>query len=260
VRVFDEHPPFSRYGQLEFHRETISMRRKIGSAVSAIGDPAYIESLLRTLRAWQIVVRASVLVSDEVFQAELASHSAVIAELDNRSIEDGDSLEVQDAAWELVDSLRITENEAKLVAHTKALHHLMPDLFVPIDRAFTGSFFGWHPNEFQFDQEHIFRSCWSAFSEVAREAQPSRLVDGQNWRTSQTKLIDNAIVGYCMREGLSKEPRQVAASSGEPRGDNWSLNDLGQELASFEAELREAGLAGWLGNTSHGVQTSSGFE
>jgi hypothetical protein len=43
--------------------------------------------------------------------------------------------------WQLIDNLGIVENEAKLVSGSKALHHLLPDLVVPMDRAYTQKFF-----------------------------------------------------------------------------------------------------------------------
>ncbi|MEI8083497.1 MAG: hypothetical protein WCI74_16795 [Actinomycetes bacterium] len=43
----------------------------------------------------------------------------------------------------------ITNNNARLVPCTQALHHVPPDVVVPIDRDYTQSFFVWHNPEFQ---------------------------------------------------------------------------------------------------------------
>jgi hypothetical protein len=62
---------------------------------------------------------------------------------------------------------------------------------VPIDRAFTRVFFGWHGPQFQ--QKNVFYAAYEHFAKVAREANPARFI-GAGWRTSLTKNIDNALV------------------------------------------------------------------
>lgn len=103
--------------------------------------------------------------------------------------------------WQLIDSLRIVDNEAKLVPCTKTLHHLVPDLVVPMDRMFTRVFFAWHVPEFQYQQERVFRHAFRHFSRIARAVMPSRLV-GDGGRTSGTEVPDNALVGFCQAENL----------------------------------------------------------
>jgi hypothetical protein len=48
-------------------------------------------------------------------------------------------MNITDQLWMVVESLGVVENVAKIVAGTKTLHHLLPDLVVPMDRAWTGS-------------------------------------------------------------------------------------------------------------------------
>lgn len=50
---------------------------------------------------------------------------------------DDDAPNVQNVSnriWGLLDGLRIVENQARLVSGTKTLHHMLPDLIVPMDR------------------------------------------------------------------------------------------------------------------------------
>jgi hypothetical protein len=53
------------------------------------------------------------------------------------------------ALAQLIGSLGVVTNKAKLVAGTKTLHHLLPDLVPPMDRAWTGLFFQFHLPEWQ---------------------------------------------------------------------------------------------------------------
>ena len=103
--------------------------------------------------------------------------------------------------WSLISSLGLVANDAPLVAHTKALHHILPDLVVPMDRASTRPFLGWHGTQFQYQQEEVFRDAFRRFSRVAREAHPETYA-GKGWRSPATKIIDNAIVAFVLAEGI----------------------------------------------------------
>ena len=100
------------------------------------------------------------------------------------------------------------ENKAKIVAGTKTLHHLLPDLVVPMDRAWTGTFFRFHLPEWQdpASQRRIFELAYTHFVVVAQRAQPAQYVTGQGWRTSRSKVIDNALIGYCEAEFGEQPP------------------------------------------------------
>src|SRR5437588_8573109 len=71
LNAYTRRPVFDRAGQLEFHLETIALRRKLGSAVAAVSDEGFLRSLYRTLQAWGIGVRASNLVSQNEFAVRL---------------------------------------------------------------------------------------------------------------------------------------------------------------------------------------------
>ncbi len=96
--------------------------------------------------------------------------------------------------WRLIKSVQLVENKAVLVPSTKALHHVLPDLVVPMDRAYTRPFFGWHAPEFQSHQARCFEHAFGAFHRVAKRANPRQYV-GTGWNTSLSKVIDNAVVG-----------------------------------------------------------------
>jgi len=98
--------------------------------------------------------------------------------------------------------MEIVENDAKLVSATKALHHILPDLVVPMDRKFTRTFFCWHVPEFQYQQERVFRHAFEHFVRIARSVIPIQYATGSGWRTSRTKVIDNALVACCVKENL----------------------------------------------------------
>ena len=201
LQIYNRNPPFTRTGQLEHHVETIQIRRKLGSAVRALADPSFLESLHRTLQAWGIGVRASKLAPLAQFGRMLSEKSAQIAALDKLRIDDPalDVAAVSEKLWHLIHTLGIVSNETTIVPGTKALHHILPDLVVPVDRAYTQKFFGWHSPQFQYGQSKVFQESFAAFAEIARSVNPAQYV-GLGWNSSLTKVIDNAIVGMLYEE------------------------------------------------------------
>ena len=101
--------------------------------------------------------------------------------------------------WRTIETLGIVANESKIVPGTKTLHHILPDLVVPVDRAYTQKFFRCHNPEFQYGQASAFGRSFSAFVEIARTTNPAQYV-GAGCNSSRTKVIDNAIVGMLCEE------------------------------------------------------------
>ena len=114
-----------------------------------------------------------------------------------------------DSIWRLIERLRISATGAPLVATTKALHHLLPNLVVPMDRQFTGAFFNWNNQAWQKNHEQSFKAAFLAFAKIARSAKPAQYV-GLGWNTSPTKVIDNAIVAYCQQNLLDQASYEKA--------------------------------------------------
>ena len=196
VAAFSRKPAFDKPAQLTTHLKTIAIRRELGSAQAALHDSKFLDALYETLRAWGIGSRGSRLLDTREFAASLDKNQAEIAALETASL-GSESIDVADVSarvWRLIRSLRLVDNKATLVPSTKALHHLLPDLVVPMDRAYTRPFFGWHGPEFQNHQARCFDHAFRAFHRVARAANPKQYVDA-GWNTSLSKVIDNAVVG-----------------------------------------------------------------
>ena len=191
--AFDENPAFRKPEQLQKHVATIKKRRELGSASAAATDIRFLSLLYETLNAWGIGQRGSKLPPFSEVGGAVGACASAIPDLDGMVLEDS-TLDVDGVAqktWNLIESFDIVANETKLVPCTKALHHLLPDLIVPMHREFTRTFFGWNVPEFQYKQKKIFHHAF----------RPSRFV-GSGRRTSSTKVIDNALVAFCRVECL----------------------------------------------------------
>lgn len=207
VHWYDSYTPFKNPDQLSFHRTTISRRREIGSAFLAARDSQFCRSLYRTLEAWGLNKRGSKLICPEAFAESIASRAHELAKFESVAIDDPD-LDIDrtcEELWPLIDNLCIADNKSKLVSSTKTLHHLLPDLVVPVDRRYTQTFFGFHNPQFQGQSSSpkpVFVQIFATFSRIASEVQLDRFVTGKQWRTSKSKIIDNALVAYCIAERL----------------------------------------------------------
>ena len=51
LEAYDRGCPFTRHGQLQYHVDTIRLRRRLGSAKAALQDEAFCRSLQNTLEA-----------------------------------------------------------------------------------------------------------------------------------------------------------------------------------------------------------------
>lgn len=197
VEHFALHGPFTKPEQLSRHRESIELRRSHADVAGALDDVGFLKAVYETLKAWGIGSRASHLKPFDGFAAALRAAGPRLCRVEARAIDDP-HLHVDDTIrelWTIIDGLGIVDNAAPLVAGTKAVHHILPDLLPPMDRAYTQRFFGWHNPQFQFGQEKCFRLAFAALASVAREVQPRQFVGQHPWHTSASKVLDNALVG-----------------------------------------------------------------
>jgi hypothetical protein len=224
VSEFDQNPPFSDE-QLRFHLATVGRRQALSTALQAVGDKEFLRLLYQTLKLWRMDQRKAEMVPFDDFAKAFRSREKEVSSLESYSLEDAnlDAPRVADALWNLVTSLRISKTHAKLVSSTKALHHLLPKLVVPMDRAFTGAFLGWNAYNWQTAQERSFKSAFGEFARIALLTRPSQFV-GEGWRTSGTKIIDNAIVGFCRSHRL----------------DRSSLAELGKKAQAMGRSVHQA--------------------
>ncbi|MGA3076179.1 MAG: hypothetical protein ABSG56_21120 [Bryobacteraceae bacterium] len=205
LHAFNTEPPFTR-SQLEHHLLTIELLRRFATASDAARDEGFADSLAATLKSWDVGVErhGQTLLRPPEFRGQLRSISMAVAELEDLRI-DGPSIDVERAGhriWLIVGDLDIVRYKSepvkrKVVSGTKALHHLLPNLVFPMDNEYTATFFGWH--DFGTDPEHRFK--FRQVAAIARTVSPQSYV-GEGWNTSVSKVLDNAIVGFCRSQGI----------------------------------------------------------
>jgi hypothetical protein len=206
VRSFDASRQFVG-PSVYFHAKTIQGLAGHPTAVDALGDDLFFDYLYATLASWGLHRMGpgnTKLVDLDELKASFRSQAADIERVQQLRIErlgSGDVGEVAEAAWKIMANLRVGIGETRLVANSKALHHLLPGLVPPIDRNDTLRFFVGCPYVYRGRDAEYFRAIYPLFHEIAvrcaSEIHGFLTMPQEGMNTSVTKVIDNAILG-CM--------------------------------------------------------------
>lgn len=201
VGVFAEAEKFSG-PSLYFHLKTLKYLRDCRSAAQAILSDEIFDWLYATLASWGMhrMGKGNTKLRDlDVIKASVREHATSIASLQDLSLFEipaSDIGRVTRDLWKLLSGLTVSIAAARIVANSKVLHHLLPRLMPPIDRTYTFNFF-YNRNMLSISEEDAFIEMFSRFHTIAIDNKDiiAGLV-GRGWNTSETKVIDNAIVGY----------------------------------------------------------------
>lgn len=193
---------------LYFHRKTIAISRGSLHKADLLDDPLFFDMLYATLAAWgmhRLGDNKTKLLELNQIRESFAKQAEAIGQVESRSLAGMPGEDVEEVGtriWEILAGLRVGIGSIKIVANTKALHHLLPNLVPPVDRRYTLRFF--HKNTILAREEPlIFIDLYHALHRImnARREDICRAVDdGRGYNTSITKVIDNAITGYMIRQ------------------------------------------------------------
>jgi hypothetical protein len=96
----------------------------------------------------------------------------------------------------LFDNLELVQTKSPLVTFSKAMHFLLPDLFMPIDRRYTLRFFYAHPPA---NQKACFLQVFEQYRQFAQEHHAllkAQVDKSSRWNRNIPKVIDNIIIAY----------------------------------------------------------------
>jgi hypothetical protein len=185
---------------VHFHVRAIERRRTHESVRSAVADDELLELIYAMLASWgmhRMGPKGTKLVDFDPFCERIRRQCLILEELEPLEITDlDDSNAVADMIWRAVSDARLSASATQVVAGTKTLHHLLPDLIPPIDREYTIRFF--HENKMMnMGDEAAFKEVYPALAEIASRARDNLKVNNRSpMNTSPTKILDNAIIGY----------------------------------------------------------------
>jgi len=166
-------------------------------------DDRFFEIIYAMLPSWGMHQRSSRVHDYHEFKRQILNQKENLLLLEDYKIWDissEDLLELHCSLDTILNIMSITSAKAKLVANTKVLHHILPNLIPPIDRRYTLGFFGLNdqlPNNYQAGA--IFKVLFQYFVDISKsitsEIQSKVSLVSENWHSSFTKVIDNAIIG-----------------------------------------------------------------
>lgn len=132
---------------LYFHERAIARRRQHQTVDSLLADTQFLEYVYAVLPAWGMhrmgpqaakvgdFVQITTALSDNTHAFQQLWPYRISA-LDAQS-----SVEVAATAWQIIAHVRVSTSQTQIVAGSKFIHYLLPDLIPPIDRQYTFAFF-----------------------------------------------------------------------------------------------------------------------
>jgi len=189
---------------LYFHERAIERRRAHPDAASLLADTQFLEYVYAVLPAWGMhrmgKQRAKVVEFSLVVESFRVMAEPIQLLWDRRitNIGDDEVAGVSDQVWKVIAGLQVSQSETRIVAGSKALHHVLPDLVPPIDRQYTFQFFTGQKSV-QHGEAAAFAEWFPYFCEIGRSCQGDieLIVNrGGFMATSPAKVIDNAVIGF----------------------------------------------------------------
>ena len=202
VRRFEESRQTPGPG-LYFHERAIERRRQHASARSLLKDQCFLEYVYAVLPAWGMhrMGRQATKVNDfDLIVDALRAAAPSVEELWPLRVTDLTPQQAAKAgalAWQIIAAIRVSTSRTQIVAGSKTLHHILPDLIPPIDRRYTFRFFTGRTRV--PDDGRAFREWFPELAEIGRRCGgpiEDAVRRGGFMATGPAKVIDNAIIGY----------------------------------------------------------------
>jgi hypothetical protein len=187
-----------------FHEKAIQRRRAHPDAVSALEDQCLHEYIYAVLPSWGMhrmgrqAAKVGPLAPIVHSLVERADVLADLWDLRISELDTGQANDVATAAWDVIAAMRVSMSGTQIVAGSKWLHHLLPDLIPPIDRQYTFSFFTGQKSVAYGDRQ-AFLTWLPLFADIGRERAKeiqAAIRRGGFMATGEAKVIDNAIMGF----------------------------------------------------------------
>jgi len=193
--------------------ECIRLARTAGGAAAALESDDYVDALCSSLVRWK-AFRGTPFDRGRVVSS-LRAAAPLLAPWEGVSILRLPARRVPEL-FELFEAVRdIKPTTRKWVVTSKTLHHLLPDLVVPMDNIMTAPFLGTSALPATFDAAFLVEAC-AAFRGLAAAIGPSRVraaardapypVAGystRDCRIGHARVLDYAVAGFLMTHDRS---------------------------------------------------------
>lgn len=190
-----------------FHIETVRRLRNLGlDHILNDRNDRFYQLVYGTLVSWgmhRMGKGGAKMIDFEPFRNSIVSQKEGILSLQDKKLSnlgEEEIFDVRDSLWGIIDRLKVSSTKAKLVANSKTLHHILPNLVPPMDREYTLNFF--YGNKMLTDDEVVFKDIYPKMYRISTEKRESikDYVNPETFNSSETKIIDNVIVGFVLKE------------------------------------------------------------
>jgi len=195
---------------LAFYREIIGMHRKYGNLDTLLKNDEFLRLIYRTLEEWDMNKRgARLTVFENLRNSVLFFKDSLIKLYEYKLYDDiyDEMATIRRLVERIFCNLEVMESQRRIVGVSKALHFLLPDLIMPIDSKYTmTAFYGY--NKYSNSAKKEFMDFWEIIEKTYEITERLELspddADGELWKLSVPKLIDNAIIGLwnCEKEEI----------------------------------------------------------
>jgi hypothetical protein len=178
---------------LYFYKKTLENRLKYDSVEKYLSNEYNLEIMYAALVAWDMDSRGAKLTDFDCFQNNILNNIDLFNYIETAGINllSTNIFMVTRIVKKLYATLNIMKTDAKTVAHSKLLHFIFPDLFMPIDRKNTLTFFYGNTNE---SLNKFIEIINFSYDFVKDNNEISTFIGTGKWNTSIPKIIDNAII------------------------------------------------------------------
>jgi hypothetical protein len=219
VAAFESRQAF-RGPSLYFHQRSIDRRREHPTVASLLDDTLFLEYVYAVLPAWgmhrmgQQKAKVGDFVQITTSLREAAPALEQLWPLRITELEEHESKEAAAVAWGVIAQIRVSTSRTQIVAGSKFLHHLLPDLVAPIDRRYTFNFF---TGQTSVPSDRAAFHDWfpqlAAIGRRCREPIQKAIVRKGFMATGEAKVIDNAIMGF-MQLSAATKPSDLTSDYG----------------------------------------------
>jgi hypothetical protein len=195
---------------LYFHLRAIERRRGHQTVSSLLDDGLFLEYVYAVLPAWGMhrMGRQAAKVGDFTQITTALRQTAPALEqlwpLRITALSEDTACSVAETAWDIIAHTRVSTSRTQIVAGSKFLHHLLPDLIPPIDRQYTFAFFT--GQRMVTSDRAAFLDWFPKLADIGtrcREPIHEATKRGGFMATGEAKAIDNAIMGFMQQ----RQPR-----------------------------------------------------
>jgi hypothetical protein len=191
---------------LYFHLRAIERRRAHQTVSSLLDDTRFLEYVYAVLPAWGMhrMGRQPAKVGD--FTPIVTALGERVAALEQlwplriTTLSAQAAADVAATAWDVIAHTKVSTSRTQIVAGSKFLHHLLPDLIPPIDRQYTFSFFT--GQKMVANDQSAFLDWFPKLADIGARCRgpiDNAIRRGGFMATGEAKVIDNAIMGFMQR-------------------------------------------------------------